>query len=205
MTMPKRPIKLPQQVRSQARVGRLLDAAAKLIAQRGVEALTMAAVGHAAETAPGSLYQFFPNREELVNALVRREAARVEACVSTALAAWVQGPRRDAATLVDALLTPMRALYCAHPAWGELLHALARRGEPGEVEQALDEAVLDQFGEALTLLAPNMPVGAANLAARVVLDLGHTGLLSTRNDELMFLEVQRCLAAYLEAWRQAAT
>lgn len=198
-----RPIKLPQQVRSQARVGRLLDAAAVLITQRGVEALTMAAVGQAAATAPGSLYQFFPNRDELVNALIQREAARVEACVAKALAAWTQGQRRDPATIVDALLAPLRELYRAHPVWGELLHALARRGEPGEVEQALDEAVLAQLSKALILLAPDMSPGAVTLAARVVLDLGHSGLLAAGNDELMYFEVRRCLAAYLEAWRQA--
>lgn len=196
-----RAAKLPQQARGRVRVERLLDAAAMLIARHGLEGVSMAAVGEAAGSAPGSLYQFFPNRDALVDALARREAAAVEACVEATLAGWRASARRDAASLMDALLPPLLDLYRSRPAWGELLHALARRGEPGDVEQALDAAVTARLADALTRLRPDADVAARRLAARVLLDLGHAGLLlATCADDPAFAEVRRCLLAYLSAW-----
>lgn len=197
-----RTAKLPIQSRGHVRVGRLLDAAAALIAERGVGMLTMAAVGQAAGSAPGSLYQFFPDRDALLEALARREAARVEAIVVEALDAWRRTDPCDAAGLAAALLPPLRAHYIAHPVWGELLHALSRRGAPGAVESALDAAVLVHLGAALGQLAPAASPARRAVAARVLLDLGHTGLLSAGEDDLMFGEVSRCLTMWLTAWQR---
>lgn len=196
-----RTAKSPIQSRGHARVDRLLDAAATLIAQRGVGMLTMAAVGQAAGSAPGSLYQFFPNRDALLDALARREAARVDAIVVAALGVWQRAGPHDAAGMLAALLPPLRAHYAAHPVWAELLHALARRGEPGAVEAALDAALLDHLGAALGQLAPAASPSARAIATQVLLDLGHAGLLSAGQDDVMMREITRCLTVWLMAWQ----
>jgi AcrR family transcriptional regulator len=53
----------------------ILEAAAALFTSRGVEGTTMSAIAAQSRTSIGSLYQFFPNREALVEALAEQYLA----------------------------------------------------------------------------------------------------------------------------------
>lgn len=66
---------MPSQARGRARVERLLAAAAAEIGERGYAEATMCAIATRAATAIGSLYQFYPNKEALAEALRARYAA----------------------------------------------------------------------------------------------------------------------------------
>jgi AcrR family transcriptional regulator len=67
----------PQQKRSQERVARILDAAAIVFDEVGFEAATTHAIAARANTAVGSLYQFFPDKQAIFNALELRHVERV--------------------------------------------------------------------------------------------------------------------------------
>jgi AcrR family transcriptional regulator len=67
----------PQQKRSQERVERILDAAAIVFDEVGFEAATTHAIAARANTAVGSLYQFFPDKLAIFNALELRHLDRV--------------------------------------------------------------------------------------------------------------------------------
>lgn len=67
----------PQQKRSQERVERILDAAAQIFDEVGFEAATTHAIASRADTAVGSLYQFFPDKLAIFNALELRHVERV--------------------------------------------------------------------------------------------------------------------------------
>ena len=67
----------PQQQRSQKRVEKILDAAASLFDEVGFEAATTHAIAARANTAVGSLYQFFPDKLAIFNALELRHVERV--------------------------------------------------------------------------------------------------------------------------------
>ncbi|MEY4519919.1 MAG: hypothetical protein RLZZ499_2519, partial [Cyanobacteriota bacterium] len=67
----------PQQQRSQKRVEQILDAAAIIFDQVGFEAATTHAISSQAKTAVGSLYQFFPDKLAIFNALELRHVERV--------------------------------------------------------------------------------------------------------------------------------
>lgn len=67
----------PQQRRSQERVERILDAAAIVFDEVGFEAATTHAIAVKANTAVGSLYQFFPDKLAIFNALELRHVNRV--------------------------------------------------------------------------------------------------------------------------------
>lgn len=67
----------PQQKRSQERVERILDAAAIVFDEVGFEAATTHAIAARADTAVGSLYQFFPDKLAIFNALELRHVDRV--------------------------------------------------------------------------------------------------------------------------------
>ena len=67
----------PQQKRSLERVERILDAAAIVFDEVGFEAATTHAIAAKADTAVGSLYQFFPDKLAIFNALELRHVERV--------------------------------------------------------------------------------------------------------------------------------
>ena len=67
----------PQQKRSQERVEKILDAAAIVFDEVGFEAATTHAIAARADTAVGSLYQFFPDKLAIFHALELRHVDRV--------------------------------------------------------------------------------------------------------------------------------
>lgn len=64
------PRKRPRQARSKATVDTILAATAKVLVRHGFDGLTTNAVAVAAGVSIGSLYQYFPNKEALVAALI---------------------------------------------------------------------------------------------------------------------------------------
>lgn len=66
----------PVQRRSALRVERMLDAAAELLEEGGPDALTTSAIAAKAEVSVGSLYQFFPDKHAVAEALARRSFER---------------------------------------------------------------------------------------------------------------------------------
>lgn len=71
--------RVPTQARAKERAQRIIDAASHVFAEAGFEAATMAGIAARAETSIGSIYQFFPNKLALFNALARsyHDKARV--------------------------------------------------------------------------------------------------------------------------------
>ena len=63
--------RVPTQERAKKRVERIIDAASHVFAEDGFEAATMDSIAARAETSIGSIYQFFPNKLSLFNALAR--------------------------------------------------------------------------------------------------------------------------------------
>lgn len=63
------PRRLPQQKRGRRRVAGFLRAAESVVAEMGYERATMSAIAHRAQSCIGSLYQFFPNKRSVAEAL----------------------------------------------------------------------------------------------------------------------------------------
>lgn len=71
----------PVQQRSAKRVEQMLDASAALIDEFGYDALTTTLIAKRAGVAVGSLYQFFPDKRAVVQALTARNLERFVAAV----------------------------------------------------------------------------------------------------------------------------
>lgn len=84
----------------------ILDAAAASFADRGVAAVGMAEVARAAGCSRATLYRYYANRDELRAAFVDREARRIGAEVTAAVA----GIADPAEQLVVAVLTALEAV-----------------------------------------------------------------------------------------------
>jgi AcrR family transcriptional regulator len=80
-----RPRKKPRQPRSAETVNLLLEAAAQVLEAAGFAGFNTNAVARRAGVSIGSLYQYFPNKEALTIALIRRETERFQADAVQAL------------------------------------------------------------------------------------------------------------------------
>lgn len=65
----------PKQKRGQMRIDAILNAASELFAEAGYANTTIVQIAARADTAVGSLYQFFTNKEDILKALVERYVA----------------------------------------------------------------------------------------------------------------------------------
>ena len=70
------PRRKPTQERSRQRVDAILDATARLLEREGVEGVSTRHIADEAAVPVGSLYQFFPNKFAILNALSRRHIER---------------------------------------------------------------------------------------------------------------------------------
>lgn len=69
------PRKSPKQARSAATVEIILEAAARILESKGLNGYTTNAVAERAGVSVGSLYQYFPGKDALTGALIRRETS----------------------------------------------------------------------------------------------------------------------------------
>ncbi|GAA3227883.1 TetR/AcrR family transcriptional regulator [Actinocorallia longicatena] len=93
----------PQQARSRARVQAILDAADGIIAAGGFEALTIRAITERAGVPVGSIYQFFPDKSAIVDALGRHYLEGFDGAIAVLVERSEQGPMDDlVGTVVDA-------------------------------------------------------------------------------------------------------
>ncbi len=71
--------KSPQQKRATATLEAIVEAAAHILREGGAEALTTNAIAARAGVSIGSLYQYFPNKQAIVRAMIAREFKLAEA------------------------------------------------------------------------------------------------------------------------------
>lgn len=79
--------RIPTQERSRRRVEGILDAAATLVVERGVDALSTQEIARAAGVPVASIYQYFADKEDVLLALAGRDMDEMDAEVAAALAA----------------------------------------------------------------------------------------------------------------------
>jgi len=100
----------PVQARSTARLTALLDAAASIVDEVGIERLTTAMVAERAGASIGTVYRYFPDRIVLLQALGSRNFERVMARITEAIndperADWRAALSSAFATVIDTYRT----------------------------------------------------------------------------------------------------
>src|SRR5215218_5081008 len=111
--------RVPQQARSRALMQRVLDAGEELLASEGVEALTTTRIAAEADVAVGSLYQYFPDKAAIVDALAARYLEEFEALMGElAERAGREGWAAD--DMVDRLIDAYADRYRREPGYRAL-------------------------------------------------------------------------------------
>jgi AcrR family transcriptional regulator/transposase-like protein len=93
----------PQQKRGQQRVEKILVAAAEVFAEAGFAAATIQQIADRANTAVGSIYQFFPDKVAIFHALFTRHLQQVDIIETEFFQGAVDAP---IAQKIDAYLDP---------------------------------------------------------------------------------------------------
>ena len=106
------PRKSPRQARAQATHAALLEAAAQVLGRVGLSGFTTNAVAVRAGVSIGSLYQYFPNKDALMLALIRRQQAQQ---ATTVAAAAALGPGGSLAETVRRMVRAAMAHHHADP------------------------------------------------------------------------------------------
>ena len=78
----------PVQARSRETVERILGAAADLLEEGGVDAVTTRAIAERADVTAPSLYRFFADREQVLDALIEQHLGRLSAFLAEAETGW---------------------------------------------------------------------------------------------------------------------
>lgn len=116
--------KAPRQSRSRATVEAILDASARILGERGWAGFTTNVAAEVAGVSIGSLYQYFPNKSSLVEAVRRRHFDEVLAALRNAA-----DPEKSAAERIEALVGGMLAAHSRYPAAYRVLIEESPRAE----------------------------------------------------------------------------
>jgi AcrR family transcriptional regulator len=136
--------KQPQQARSQATTDAILQSGAHILGQRGWRGLTTNAVAEAAGVSIGSLYQYFPNKLALVEAVRGRHFDEVLAVLRAAADDKLPRARR-----IESLVDGMIGVHSRHPAAHRVLLEEAPRSEDAAPSHDRFAAILQQRYEAI--------------------------------------------------------
>ena len=149
--------RLPQQARAQHKVGLILEATQRLLEQRDIAALTTNAIAETAGISIGTLYQYFGDKEAILQALIERELGGLSARVVKGLQdppPQVSGAR--VAQLVRAVLDTYGGRRRVHRMLME--HALSV-GRAGRLNPL--------YAQLVEIFAAQGVVGAGHKAARL--------------------------------------
>jgi len=120
--------KRPRQSRSQATFDAIVEATARILVENKPRRLSTNQIAARAGVSIGSLYQYFPNRQAIVRALVERELARAEAMRPGIL----DDPTRPIADRVRAAVDWHLEVHAANPSLARALRGLAAKVLPAE-------------------------------------------------------------------------
>ncbi|WP_159952275.1 TetR/AcrR family transcriptional regulator [Rhizobium sp. 18065] len=157
--------KEPKRKRGIARVAMLLDAGAVVFAEQGYKAATMTGIAARAGAPIGSLYQFFPNKDLLADALVARYAEH--------LATELEAIRQAAPQLhADGLSARLLEMFMAHASERSLVLSLldARWEQPGVRPGVLRASLRQQIVSILAAWRPSLAEEERQAMAAVVLE-----------------------------------
>lgn len=195
----------PQQKRGQQRIDRILDAAAQIFAEVGYEAATTNAIAARAQTSIGSLYQFFPNKDAIVSALVSRYVDQLRMLYDSVLVDQSEelSPETAIGRLVDGLID----FHLTHAGFMAIFASSPVSEQAKAIAQELDYENHARGEQLLGMFVPHLPDKKRHLYALISSHIVK-GLmpLSDIQDEhfrsAVATEMKVVLLAYIESIRQ---
>lgn len=197
--------RVPSQARSRRTVQRILDAAEAIVGESGVDAATTRAVAERAAVAAPSLYRFFADRDEILDAVLERMLRDLDAHVEQAEQAFTGTTIEEFVRLE----IETHVAYCEqHPSYVKLWFGGRVSPPVVEIVRARNCLLARRAREALIaveLLDPATPEVVFDLLVEFgdsALDMAfrHT----SRADRALIEAAIVALTAFAERWRPGA-
>jgi AcrR family transcriptional regulator len=179
-----------RQARGERRIAQLLDAAAQVFAAEGYAAATMNGVAAAAGVSPGTLYQFFPNKESMAEALAGQYLDALTVAQDQATPLDVRSVPLD--DVINSMVDPAIEICLANPGFEPLF----------SWSEPLRSAVTAQVDALVAYRVPELDPSRRHLIATVTVRI-FAALLppilteTGRARAELTLELKRVLRAYL--------
>ena len=193
----------PRQARSQERVNRILDVAEDLFASQGYTATTTNAIATQAQVPIGSLYQFFPDKAAILQALALRYAEMLHQQLAA-----VDEAEQVALSLsdyVDQLIDTTERFFTENPSYYAIfmevqgtIHDLA------EIDEATDAKLIQDLSNSLAKRDASLePMDCEAIAYVLVKAIGTLLWLSLSQEPLfrqrLVTETKRLTLKYLQS------
>ncbi|MFF9566553.1 TetR family transcriptional regulator [Streptomyces sp. NPDC014685] len=163
-----------RQARGEARIAQLLEAASDVFCTTGYTAASTNAIARAAGVSPGTLYQFFPNKEAIAVELGDRLLNRWRDSYGAAFTPDHLLLPLD--RMLDAILDPLIAFNCENPAFTVLMHGSEIPGMITKDHDALHMAMLARVETILGDYLPDVPSARITRIASMIFMLFKGGL-----------------------------
>ena len=158
----------PKQSRSQHRVDTILDAAERIFSEVGFKAATTNAIARRANTNIASLYQYFPNKEAILAAVVERYRTEYDA-----LADNIFSSQNDSLSLSELVERMSIATVDLHLRHGVVRPFFVGVGETasefGPIEMEVYGGVLQRADRAMALRMPGLSEAQRQLTLKVIM------------------------------------
>jgi AcrR family transcriptional regulator len=194
----------PRQARSQERVNRILDGAEELFVSQGYAATTTNAIAAQAQVPIGSLYQFFPDKTAILQALALRYAEMLhQELVVMDGAEAITLPLAD---YVNQLIDTTDRFFTDHPSYYAIfMEVQGTIRELDEIDQATDAKLIQDLASSLAHRDARLePADYDAIAFVLVKAIGTLLWLSLGQEPLhrqrLVTETKRLALHYLESY-----
>jgi AcrR family transcriptional regulator len=191
---------VPQQERSHKRYQAILDAAAEVFAERGVEAATTQEIAERADTSIGSFYRFFADKQALFQAVVDRVAAAERELLE---AVFVGAFDEPLTTLIDRVVDIYATYNANEPGWYAIWNHLNLYGSTRGQNSGLRTEQLRRLQMLIGYYAPHLDETRRKVLATTVLSLLTAMLAAAESQpspmrEHLLEETKRLLKLYAQ-------
>jgi AcrR family transcriptional regulator len=194
----------PKQQRGKERVEKILDAAAAVFDEVGYAAATTHLIAAKAGTAIGSLYQFFPDKAAIFNAMELRHAERVKYFwAQTNTSNIVQLPFRQ---MMHLLTNAVAVLFEQPVSRVVFVQFFVSREIFQSIDESMTQDAINFFASLLMQRNPKLEASQCNLLAEVCVHSSNAVMLSAlRNPNLphrqrLSQQIEDLLVSYLEPY-----
>ncbi|WP_436846193.1 TetR/AcrR family transcriptional regulator [Streptomyces shenzhenensis] len=190
-----------RQARGERRIAQLLDAAASVFCASGYTAASTNAIAREAGVSPGTLYQFFPNKEAIAIELGGRLMHEMRQTYGAVFGRV--DPATPLAETVGAAVDRFVAFNSEHPVFFALMKGPDTPGRIAEEHEALHATMVARIEELLSSYLAGRPAAEITRTAHVCLGIHKAGLeLALAHEgaerDAYVQEVKNVLIRYLE-------
>lgn len=194
----------PKQQRGKDRVEKILDAAAAVFDEVGYEATTTHLIAAKAQTAIGSLYQFFPDKAAVFNAMELRHIERVKVMwAQTNTPEIVQLPLRQ---MIQAITGAVAQLFEQPVSRVVFIQFFISRQIFQSIDESMTQGAINFMASILKQRNPELDKAQSSLLAEVCVHSSNAVMLSALRDpnlqhrQQLTQQIENLLVSYLEPY-----